>query len=97
MKNVSRKQYDWKRETDGELRHESSHGESRPPREYGGRYSLSYYSLSHLPRSAFILEYEYAVQSVITALDHSPDAAAMHFSFTGQCANIPWHILIFLC
>lgn len=55
MKKIScKKQYDWKRETSGELRHESSHGETRPPREHGGRYSLSYYSLSHLPRSAFI-------------------------------------------
>jgi len=38
----------------GELRRESSRGKSRPPRERGGRYSLGYYSLSHLPRSAFI-------------------------------------------
>lgn len=44
-----------------------------------------------------LFEYECAVRSVITALDHSPDAAAAHFSSAGQCANIPWHILIFLC
>jgi len=57
--------------------------------------SVIIHSLTSHARLLF--EYEYAVRSVITALDHSPDAAATHFSSTGQCANISWHILIFLC
>jgi len=46
---------------------------------------------SFTSHAGLLFEYECTVRGVITALDHSPDAAATHFSSSVQCANIPWH------
>jgi hypothetical protein len=53
--------------------------------------SLSVIIHSFTSHARLLFEYECAVRGVITALDHSPDAAATHFSSSVQCANIPWH------